>query len=228
MSTLEKSQRRLRATEDLSTYLNRHDAAEVVEQLDTGLTLLRDLLFIRIHNDVEREFGMDSMLAPISEESTERRTKAEIETYQVVVAAAACVEYGYVEKDEDWVIDCFAHLRFGDKGNDPKLQKRIAYYRSKQKEQRPLMFMSVLENTLREVRRAPMVLFRLFPLSVRLTTALAFNDTQQAIELRKRQIDLLPAIKYCNECGGQPLEAGQHCRHCSNPVWEYKWLLATD
>ena len=50
-----------------------------------GLNTLRNLLFQRIHEDVETNIGHDSMLLPISVEESERLAKCEIEAYQIAV-----------------------------------------------------------------------------------------------------------------------------------------------
>ena len=63
-------------------------AEQVTHSLVYGLNMLRNLLFQRIHEDVEANFGHDSMLLPISVEESERVAKCEIETYQIAVTRA--------------------------------------------------------------------------------------------------------------------------------------------
>ena len=93
---------------------------------------------------------------------------------------------------------------------------------------RRLIFTNVLVKTLREAGRAPLVLFRLYPLSVSIAISVAFGDQLEASEIRNRQISTLPAIADCHECHGRPLDNGEICSLCGNPVWSYKWLTAAD
>jgi hypothetical protein len=81
---------------------------------------------------------------------------------------------------------------------------------------------------LREAQRAPLVLFRLFPLSVRIVTAAAFNDGETAQSLHAEQLSILPAIADCSQCHGGLLKPGAKCATCGNPLWKFKWLTAID
>lgn len=56
--------RRAKAVYELREHENRTDAIQVVDHLDSGLTLLAELLYVRLHEDVEKMLGLDSMLAP--------------------------------------------------------------------------------------------------------------------------------------------------------------------
>ena len=56
----------------------------MVTSLDSGLSVLRDLLYGRMHFDVEQIVGTDSMLIPLSESKTQLATKVQIEIFQVV------------------------------------------------------------------------------------------------------------------------------------------------
>ena len=51
---------------ELAQYAPDVDVARTVDSLSVGLTLLRNLLLSRIHEDVERHVGFDSMIAPVS------------------------------------------------------------------------------------------------------------------------------------------------------------------
>ena len=73
-------------------------------------------------------------------------------------------------------------------------------------------------------RHIRLVLFRLYPLAVRIVTDVAFGDHFRANELRNQQLALLPAIADCHECHGKTLDNGEKCRTCGNPVWLYEWL----
>ena len=62
----------------------------------------------------------------------------------------------------------------------------------------------------------------------RLAVAVAFNDPLRAAELRSEQVNLLPAIEDCLHCHGRPLETGDVCSECGNPLWNLDWLLSAD
>jgi hypothetical protein len=104
--------------------------------------------------------------------------------------------------------------------------KRVNYYASQNIEERRLKFVSVLQRTIPQSARAPLVLFRLFPRSVRILAAVAFADPLSAQKLRNEQIGFLPAISDCHECHGQVLDNDEICRCCGNPLWNYTWLLS--
>ena len=89
-----------------------------------------------------------------------------------------------------------------------------------------LGFSRNLENVFPEARLAPLILYRLFPLSVRIVTAVAFGHHLDAAELRNRQAFWLPAITDCHDCHGRPLDNGDECVVCGNPLWTYQWLCA--
>ena len=56
--------RRIRAAEEFNSHESRSDGVQVASSLSAGLTILRDALYARVHDDVERVLGMDSALAP--------------------------------------------------------------------------------------------------------------------------------------------------------------------
>ena len=58
-----KYRRRNPSTAKLAERNPELDAGEIVDSLSAGLTHLRDLLLLRVHEDVERFFGVDSMVA---------------------------------------------------------------------------------------------------------------------------------------------------------------------
>ncbi len=82
-------QRRTDAAQEFNLHEDRSDGLEIAGSLASGLTILRDALYKRVHEDVQRQRGMDSILMPISEEKSERLAKIEIELYQIAVSAAA-------------------------------------------------------------------------------------------------------------------------------------------
>ena len=213
--------------EEFNRHENRTDGSRVAGDLATELTLLRDVLYVRVHDDVHLIVGEDSMLMSISPEKSERKAKLEIELYQIIVSAAAAREHGHVLTD-DWYIDWLARLRLGRIHANEKVKKRLAYYRSKTRKDRRLAFTNVLASVLPESRRAPLILFRLLPRSVEIATVLAFGDDRTASAIRRRQIVYLPAIGDCRQCQGQLLKQGEQCAECGNPLWEYDCLTSAD
>jgi hypothetical protein len=214
--------------EEFDRRTGRTDGLRVASGLTAGLTLLRRLLYLRLHEDVERIVGRDSMLMPVSEKKVEVATKIEIELYQIAESAAAARESGYLPAADDWFRDWLVRLRLGQSPVEPRVQERVADYLAKTPDARRLAFSTVLARTLAESRRAPLVLFHLFPLSVRIATALAFGDAQAASEARSEQVVLLPAIGDCRQCRGRVLEGGEQCPGCGNPLWKSECLTATD
>ena len=57
--------RRTDAAEEFNLHEGRSDGVEIAGSLAGGLTILRDVLYKRLHEDVQRQRGMDSILAPI-------------------------------------------------------------------------------------------------------------------------------------------------------------------
>jgi len=213
---------------EFNQHEHREDGAKVASSLVYGLNLLRDSLYRRMHHDVETVVGMDSMLIPVSEMKTQMLAKEEIDVYLVVESAAAARDYGFAAADDDWYLQWLTRLRLNQASAGVNVQERLAHYGSKTPDDRRLAFTDVLAHALAESRRAPLVLFRLLPLSVHLATALAFGDHPTARQLRSRQVSCLPAIEDCQECRGRPLDNGEQCRTCGNPMWKFRWLTAVD
>jgi hypothetical protein len=94
--------------------------------------------------------------------------------------------------------------------------------------QRRRMFSSFLEQAFPEARKAPLIIYRLLPRAVWIVTALAFGDALRAREVRGEQISYLPIIGDCHYCHGLPLENGETCVECGNPLWKIKWLNAME
>jgi hypothetical protein len=174
---------------------------------------------------VERHFGQDSMLVPVSPKDTELRTKTEIELYLAASTAAEARDKGYV-REASWFSQWLARLRLGDASLGEKALGRVAKYLDDSSENRRLKLTSILLKVLPESTKAPLVLFRLIPHAVAIVTGTAFGDSLGATEARNRQIVLLPSIAECPECHGRPLDNGERCRVCGNPVWIYDWLEA--
>ena len=202
------------------------DASWIVDSLDVGMTRVRDVLLRRIHEDVERHFGVDSLIAPVSRVEEQRQTqsaKLEIEIYSTIVVAEEVAQGAYVDGPQEWFLDWLFQLRLG--GNQKELfQRRWKSYQSPSAEARRLKFVAFLQRAMPESAGTPLVLFRLFPRAVRIVAAVAFGDLLRGQELRAEQCGLLPAIDDCPECHGRVLDNEESCHICGNPVWVFKWL----
>ncbi len=201
-------------------------AERITDSLAYGLNTLRHLLFQRVHDDVEENVGNDSMLLPVSVERSASAAMCEIESFQASVAALSVDDRQYTRCDKRWFVSWLAQLRLGEAVDDPKWRRRIRHYLAMSEDELRLSFSRNLENIFPEARLAPLILYRLFPLSVRLVTAIAFGNHLDAAEFRNRQISWLPAITDCHECHGRPLDNGDECSVCGNPIWSYDWLCA--
>lgn len=204
---------------------HRFDGEQIVASLNHGLTTLRNLLYQRIHEDVEHHLGPDSMLMPLSVLDCEKRAKVEIEVFAVIEASLEAHGRKYVG-DRDWFSGWLAQLRLGDYGLDAQIAKRFDRYKAGNVNDRRLLFSSLLESAVPEATRAPLVLYRLFPLAAGIVTSVAFNDSLNATELRNKQAAWLPGITDCNDCHGRPLDNGERCGTCGNPVWNFRWLTS--
>jgi hypothetical protein len=226
MSPEERVQCRAEAAAAIDRHEHRSDGARVAQALGDGLKLLRDLFFSRVHGDVELAFGVDSMLAPIAQMRTEDAAKTEIDLYQIAEAASHAREQRYVSADEKWCLEWLGRLRLGAVLDSPELAQRLSRYASKGPDDRRRAFSVMLERTLPDARRAPLILYRLLPLAVAVATDLAFNSHAGAAEMRRRQITLLPGIRDCHNCHGAVLDVGEKCQQCGNPMWKHDWLTA--
>lgn len=226
MTASDVSSRRTETAKEFDLHEKRNDGLSVAGLLDVGLSVLRDSCYRRLHEDVERILGKDSMLVPVSERRTEMTTKAEIEIYQIAESYTAARDFGCLGTPDEWYLQWLARLRMGASHVDAALVGRIARYVSLPLDARRLEFTDVLAKVLPEARRAPLVLFHLFPLSVHAATALAFGKPTFADELRQRQIGILPAISDCHQCHGAVLNLAEPCGVCGNPVWKAEVLSA--
>jgi hypothetical protein len=225
--TEERSRRRAAAIQALSALTHRPDAAEIVGRLDDGLSLLRNQLYTRLQTDVEHNFGKDSMLMPLSELMTEHQAKGEIEAFLVAEVLDELSQSGAMQqpdKNQHWLQE----LRFTGRSDRAALETRARAYLRLSSRDRQMEFSDKLEELLHEARLAPMVLYQLFPLSVRAITALAFGDHLRGGEIRNRQASLLPCISYCRNCHGRLMEVDELCRECGNPVWTIRWMTQPD
>ncbi len=214
------------AANEFNGRTRRSDGAGVAAALNDGLALLQDLLYCRLHGDVQRIVGKDSMLMPVSELKTQWRAKTEMALYQVVESRAAAAALGAVGADDDWYPHWLARLLLGESLVDAEALARLAEYGPKPPRERLLTFTDVLAKVLPESRQAPLVLFNLFPLSVQIATVVAFGDAARAAKLRKEQLAQQPAIGDCNVCKGRVLKTGKQCPNCGNPLWKHEWLVA--
>jgi len=215
------------AAEEFNHHEHRGDGLQVIESICGGLTLIRDAVYARIHADVERRMGMDSMIFPLSEEKSERTTKLEIEIYQIVVAAGAGQAKGYIT-DGKWFRDWLTGLRLGHLDSNSRAARRMSYYLEKSADDQRLAFSNILATSLPEASRAPLILLRLVPLAVQIAAALAFGKSVDALQLRHEQIEILPSIRDCYRCHGKLLENGEQCTMCGSPLWTYEWLTTAD
>jgi hypothetical protein len=219
-------QRREAAASQFNERLARADGQRVAGGLADGLGLLADIFLTRVLVDVQRNFGSDSMLMPTSIVKTEEKAKAEIELFQISESAAHAREYQYVSGHDEWFLTWLAELRLGEQATAAASGHRLAQYGARSAEDRRRVFSTVLERTLPAASRAPLVLYRLFPLGVSIVTALAFGDHDRAQDARKRQQSVLPGIGDCSACRGSVLDNGERCAQCGNPIWKYDWLTA--
>jgi hypothetical protein len=222
--TRESDDRRAAGIDQFNRQGHRSDGARVAASLEAGLNVLRDLFYERMHFDVEKIVGVDSMLVPISEVKTQRATKIEIEVFQVAEAAWAAHTYGFTSPDDGWFLAWLAGQRLADAAKDSKHAQRLADYRGRAADDRRHLLMDAMLKLLPESGRTPLVLFRLVPLAVHIVAAVAFGDQRRADEIRKQQQGCLPAITDCRECRGRVLDNGELCTACGNPLWKFQWL----
>lgn len=216
------------AAQQFDEHEHRRDGAHAAACLMHGLTILRDSLYQRVHKDVQRALGVDSMLVPVSEVKALRSATEVSEAYQIAESVLAAREAGYLRNQGNWYLEWLAWLRLGQFGFEADAVRQAQEYLPKSADQRRLAFVDALARGVPESRQAPLVLFRLMPLSVRIITASAFGDRGTARTLRAQQLALLPAIADCRHCQGRLLECTEQCRVCGNPLWKYEWLTMTD
>ncbi len=226
MTAEESAQRQAASAVEFDEHLHRTDGLRIANSLADGLTIVRDAFFNRVHGDVEMAFGLDSMLLPVAVLKTEAATNCEIEVYQVVEAALCARSSGYIPSEDGWFLDWLARLRLGESGITAPIAQRLAYYGSRSPDDRRLAFSRKLQQVLPEVSRAPLIMFRLFPLAIAIVVSLAFGDHRRADDARKRQITWLSSIGDCHLCHGQLLDNAEKCAQCGNPFWKYDWLTA--
>lgn len=220
----DKTERRATAARIFGDELRRGDGSEVVAKLDDAFTLLANLVYARVHGDVERHVGIDSLINPLSELKAEAHTKAEVLAYIAAESAAFAGEREYVPASlyyRTWLADFIVAS-----GNlSVPLVERLAAYDTATADDRRRAFSVVLERAMPEAGRAPLVIYRLLQLAVNLATAQAFGKIEHAQAQRDRQLVLLQNILDCRECAGQLLPPGEKCAQCGNPFWKYELLI---
>ncbi len=221
------SDRRHLLASEFNTRQQQTHGEPIADSLSVGLATLRDLLYTRIQADVVSQLGFDSLIAPISQMQSEQQAKTEITLYQVAESTLMATSEEWVSEPR-WYADWLARLCFDTDYMDPRLTARIAAYLRREDDQRRQAFVRVLQRASPDTARAPLILFRLMPLAIRIATAVAFGRIVEAAELRNGQLAWLPAIADCYACHGRPLDNGEQCSQCGNPLWKYHWLLATD
>jgi hypothetical protein len=214
--------------DEFNRHLRRADGEQVAGSLVLGLSVARDLLYYRVHQEVESVVGRDSMLMPVSEAKSRIRTEAEIAVYQAAEAAGAVRSYRYAGGDGDWPVRWMARLALDDRGVEPSTWERVDRYLRLDPRARQLAFADELARILPESRQAPLVLFRLVPMAVQIVVAAAFSDRKEAERLRAGQKAEVPGIAGCPQCQGKVLDNGQSCAKCGNPVWKYQWLTEAE
>src|SRR5689334_18963773 len=140
------------AAAELAAHGSHLSPEDVIGSLSSGLTQLRDLLIARLHEDVESQFGVDSMVAPISplQESKQiQRASAEIDAYAAVVVAEEVTRGGYVDCQGEWFREWIVRLRFGD-GYEFALKEYASHYFNLSDSGRRLRFVSVLQQAVPE------------------------------------------------------------------------------
>lgn len=222
----DRLKRRSAAAAELERMYPRQDGATVVNLLADGLSSLRDLLYTRVHGDVEQRVGLDSMLVSAAALKQPELGRNEIELYQIAESAATVAELKYLDSSDSWYLDWLARLRLGEAHGNSAVANRFSYYLARSADDRRRAFAQILERSLPEAAHAPLVIYRLFPLAVSAATSLAFGDHAGAEAARKRQVVFLPGIADCPHCHGRVLSNEEKCHQCGNPFWSYEWLTS--
>lgn len=218
--------RRAAAAEQFDQRFQRRDGATIVNSLADGLNSLRDLLYTRVHGDVEQRVGLDSMMVSTAALKNPELGRNEIEFYEIAEATATMVDREYLDGDKAWCLAWLGRLRLGEEYDTPVAATRLSSYLARPTDDRRRMFAQILERSLPEAAHAPLVIYRLFPLAVSAATSLAFGDHIAAEAARKQQIVVLPGIGDCPHCHGRVLSNEEKCPQCSNPFWNYDWLTS--
>ncbi len=234
MTGPERAERRRAAIAQFNAHEDRRDGEAVVGRLDDAFAVLADLVFTRIHGDVEKHIGVDSFYNPASATKAEARAKGELNAFFACECALFAEERAYVRggnasgeaSGDGWCESWIAALLVDERDLGTPAAQRLAGYRGKSPDDRRRGFSLVLERAFPEATRAPLVIYRLLPLAIRLATALAFERADHAQAQRDRQLVLLPSILDCTTCNGAVMPSGETCAGCGNPFWKYELLTA--
>ncbi|MBW3600247.1 MAG: hypothetical protein KY475_23630 [Planctomycetes bacterium] len=216
------------AAEEFNQWAKRADGAQVTAAWLEGLSALRGLMCVRLREDVEENFGLDSLQLPTSPLETERRLELEIAIYQAAVSALFARERKQLTGDAAWLAEWLARLQDPTALSEPAGRDRLSHYLRVTRQEQRHLFSGAIGRIMPAANRAPLVLFRLFPAAVRIITATALGDARGAEELRTQQRNILPAIEDCAQCHAAVLPNGHVCTLCSNPLWGYRFLTAAD
>jgi hypothetical protein len=214
--------------EEFNQRTRRSDGAAAAAGWSQGLTILRELMRTRLREDVEENFGLDSLQLPTSPVESERRLDREIALFQAAVASLHARDRKYVAADALWLAEWLIRIQEHEALDAPEGGERLSQYLGLSRQEQRSLFTNAITKILPAASRAPLVLFRLFPVGVRVVTATALGDERGAEELRGQQRAILPAIDDCPQCHAAVLPAGQVCPACSNPLWGYRYLTAAD
>ena len=154
--------------------------------------------------------------------------KQRIEVYQVAEGVAAVRAHHFLPAEDDWFVDWLIGLRLEAAAEQLSFKLQVVTYLAATGVERRMAFSNVLAKTLRESTRAPLVIFRLYPLALELAVVQAFGDRTSALAVRRRQGEILSSLHDCPECRGTILDCGDQCRQCGNPLWTIEYLLAAD
>jgi hypothetical protein len=205
------------------------DAEHVVTSLNDGLKLLGDLFFDRVGHDVAEHGPLDSMLMPagaLSEVRTALRVHTLLDVYSCVEAASEAASEA-ISNADGWLEPWLLQLRLGA-SHAEAVRDYLALFDHREDSQRRRAFASALERRMPQATEAPLVLYRLYPLAARIAMAVALGDHTRARQLRSEQIRVLPFIADCHHCHGHPLDNGETCDHCGNPLLKLEWLSEAD
>ena len=144
MMSKESIDRRDRFAAEFDEHERRSDGRRIVNSLCYGLTELRGLFFTRVHADVERNFGRDSMVMPMSQLASEDRARLEIDIFQVATSCAQVQQRNYAP-DPSWCHDWLRRLRLDQDADKEPVRKRLDRYREMTDEERRVGFSRVLE-----------------------------------------------------------------------------------
>ena len=216
-----------KAAAEFNQHEGRSDGSEIADRLVENLTALRESLFRRVLTR-DKSVSLDSMLLPVSKLRAQQHAAEEVEAFMIAESTDAVRSLELVRNSEPWYADWLTAMRLDSWNPLGNVPERVAGYLKESSDERRLRFSNLLVEAIPEARRAPLVLFRLFPTAVHVATALAFDDSTSAKKIRAEQIKILPSIAFCQECHGKLLTVGKECSTCGNPLWNQEWLCEVD